>query len=87
VLDKPGDREINLDIFDQIYNYHTAVKVLEAFESHEHCEGLLKQLREDEPFFKELLRTRGNLGRRDLEDLDAMMLKLRNGFLSIEAEE
>ncbi len=85
VSDKPGDREINLDIFDQIYNYHSAVKVLEAFESHEDCKELLKQLREDEPFFKTLLRTRGNLGHRDIEDLDAMMLKLRNGFLEIEA--
>ena len=86
-LDKPGDREINLDIYDQIYNYHTAVKVLEAFESHEDCKQLLEGLRADEPFFKELLRTRGNLGHRDLEDLDAMMIKLRNGFLEISEAE
>lgn len=87
VANKPGDQEIDLDIYDQIYSYHTSLKVLDAFPDKNDCVVIANQLREDEAAFKEFLSTRGNLSPRDMRDLNEMMLRIRNGFLDLDSAE
>ncbi len=83
---RPGDRETTLNIYDQIYNYHTSKRVLEAFPDNADCQALLEGLNADEPIFRELLHTRGNMGTRDIKDLNELMIRLRDGFLSSKLE-
>jgi hypothetical protein len=83
VANKPGDPEINLDVYDQIYSYHTSLKVLDAFPDKADCKTVADELRANEPTFKELLSTRGNLSPRDMRELNEMMLRIRNGFLGL----
>ena len=83
VANKPGDQEINLDVYDQIYSYHTSLKVLDAFPEKAGFKSIADELRVDEPKFKELLSTRGNLSPRDVSELNEMILRIRNGFLGM----